>query len=514
MSSQTSKLGLIILCPIVLWLSTLWIAQDADHGQKQQLNYPTKPLTLRKGVAQNGWVRSPLSTSLLSNFYFQFAPKSLSRVETLFYDFDAAHLVRRELDLHESSASVSKTEHEAECLVLGRINSRLDAIVKEDGESLFAFNMLVSNRVGLFRLLPDTRPNKCFKVEQQHVPLDHIRSQKVSIIICYYNEAPSALLRTIHSILKRSRHELMEEIIIIDDHSDQGYDLERMRPYLAMDLVKLNRTQKREGLIRARQFGASLAKGDILIFLDSHVEANIGWLEPLIDTIQANETTIACPMIDLINAETLIYTASPMVRGGLTWSLHFKWDSVPSEHLKTADDFAKPITTPTMAGGLYAISRKYFHHLGAYDPGMNLWGGENIELSLRTWMCGGQIVILPCSRLGHIFRKRRPYGPEPGEPDSLLYNSHRSARVWLDAYISKFYGHQPDAASLNSGDVSERIELKQRLKCHDFDWFMDNVYPSLRSELAPVSSEKNQTLPTSERPSLFNVKPRSWTSKK
>lgn len=37
-----------------------------------------------------------------------------------------------------------------------------------------------------------------------------------------------------------------------------------------------------------------------------------------------------------------------------------------------------------MAGGIFAIKRHYFNEIGQYDKGMSLWGGENLELSLRV----------------------------------------------------------------------------------------------------------------------------------
>jgi predicted glycosyltransferase involved in capsule biosynthesis len=37
-----------------------------------------------------------------------------------------------------------------------------------------------------------------------------------------------------------------------------------------------------------------------------------------------------------------------------------------------------------MAGGLFSINRKYFFHIGSYDEEMDIWGGENLELSFRV----------------------------------------------------------------------------------------------------------------------------------
>lgn len=54
-------------------------------------------------------------------------------------------------------------------------------------------------------------------------------------------------------------------------------------------------------------------------------------------------------------------------------------------------------------------------------------------VDFKIWMCGGRLEILPCSRVGHVFRQRRPYGSPLGE-DTLTHNSLRVAHVWMDEY--------------------------------------------------------------------------------
>ncbi|XP_038136198.1 polypeptide N-acetylgalactosaminyltransferase 11 [Cyprinodon tularosa] len=360
---------------------------------------------------------------------------------------------------------------------MGMIFNQADQEVRDTGYHRHAFNVLISNRLGHRRPLPDTRDPQC---RQKSYPP---ALPAASVVICFFNEAFSALLRTVHSVLDRTPTHLLHEIILVDDHSELEELQADLDQYIKDELqgkVKLIRNQRREGLIRGRMVGASHATGDVLVFLDSHCEVNEAWLQPLLAPIQRDRRTVVCPVIDIISADTLAYSPSPIVRGGFNWGLHFKWDPVPPAALSGPEGPTAPIRSPTMAGGLFAMDRSYFEELGRYDGGMDIWGGENLEISFRIWMCGGQLLIVPCSRVGHIFRKRRPYG-SPGGQDTMAHNSLRLAHVWMDDYKEQYLALRPELRDRGYGDISERVALRKRLQCHSFRWYLDTVYPEMQA---------------------------------
>uniref|UniRef100_A0A4W6FZT0 Polypeptide N-acetylgalactosaminyltransferase 3 n=1 Tax=Lates calcarifer TaxID=8187 RepID=A0A4W6FZT0_LATCA len=304
-----------------------------------------------------------------------------------------------------------------------------------------------------------------------------------SVIIVFHNEAWSTLLRTVYSVLHTSPAILLKEIILVDDASVDDVLKDQLDEYLKqLSIVRVVRQRERKGLITARLLGASVATGDTLTFLDAHCECFHGWLEPLLARIAENYTAVVSPDITTIDLNTFEFMKpSPYGqnhnRGNFDWGLAFGWESLPDHERKRRKDETYPIRTPTFAGGLFSISKEYFYHIGSYDEEMEIWGGENIEMSFRVWQCGGQLEIIPCSIVGHVFRTKSPHSFPKGT-QVIARNQVRLAEVWMDDYKEIFY-RRNQKRGLKEINISKRMDLRAQLQCNSFSWYLKNVYPEV-----------------------------------
>ncbi|KAF2983385.1 hypothetical protein EK904_000901 [Melospiza melodia maxima] len=303
-----------------------------------------------------------------------------------------------------------------------------------------------------------------------------------SVIICFHDEAWSTLLRTVHSIMDTAPKAFLKDIILVDDLSQQGPLKSALSEYISkLDGVKLIRSNKRLGVIRGRMLGAARAAGDVLIFMDSHCECQKGWLEPLLARLSSSRNSVVSPVIDVIDWKTFQYYHSVgLHRGVFDWKLDFHWEPVPEHEEKVRQSPISPIRSPAVAGAVVAMDRHYFQNTGAYDSDMTMWGAENLELSIRTWLCGGSVEIIPCSRVGHVYRNHFPRAFSYEE--AIVRNKIRIAETWLGSFKENFYKHDTVAFLISKAekpDCSERLQLQKRLGCRNFQWFLSNVYPEL-----------------------------------
>eukprot|EP00408_Alexandrium_pacificum_P046024 CAMPEP_0171266612 /NCGR_PEP_ID=MMETSP0790-20130122/58730_1 /TAXON_ID=2925 /ORGANISM="Alexandrium catenella, Strain OF101" /LENGTH=211 /DNA_ID=CAMNT_0011735317 /DNA_START=24 /DNA_END=659 /DNA_ORIENTATION=+ len=146
---------------------------------------------------------------------------------------------------------------------------------------------------------------------------------------------------------------------------------------------------------------------------------------------------------------------------------------------------SEPFPSPGTSGGIFAMRKDWFQQLDLWDPGMLEWGGDHVELTFKTWRCGGRIEIVPCSRIGHLFRdpQHRPYDVEVNQ---VVKNYARLARIWLKDHIEYFNKMKPESLSMRFDDMDEMMKRHDQLGCKDMAWYLENVDHEMAWEMDKI----------------------------
>lgn len=299
----------------------------------------------------------------------------------------------------------------------------------------------------------------------------------VSVIIPYLHEDLLLLERTLGSLLVNTPPSLLDLILLVDDGNDANHSFAESLATIHPK-VEVHRNEKRQGLIKAKVTGAAQTDSPVIIFMEPHCIANQQWLEPLLERLMGSPRRVVLPVIDIIPEDhTDVYDYVPGMYGGFDWNLEFKWAATAQERNVSYRD-PEPFPMPCMSGGILALWRDWWELSGEYDDEMQEWGSEHIEMSMRAWRCGGSVEAVPCSRIGHMFRKVRPYTFH-GEASNR--NKKRLISVWFEGRnAERVFEVEPHLRDMSDrGDVTTRLATKEKLQCKSMDWYIQNVYPEL-----------------------------------
>ncbi|NWQ95628.1 GALT5 acetylgalactosaminyltransferase, partial [Burhinus bistriatus] len=345
------------------------------------------------------------------------------------------------------------------------------------------FNVYLSDLIPVDRAVADTRPAGC---SEQRV---HDDLPTTTIIMCFVDEVWSTLLRSVHSVLSRSPPHLIEEVILVDDFSTKG-SVSPLEPFKAFNWL-LKCKQLYSPGEHQRVSMKPISEGGPGSFPQTK---RCKWVA--VSKRSVRSSSRCRTPAEECDSEFVIPIFSPFSymtvdnfqRGIFTWPMNFGWRQIPQEVIeKNKIKETDIIRCPVMAGGLFSIDKQYFFELGAYDPGLDVWGGENMEISFKV-RCSGQPIV-PCSRVGHIFRNDNPYSFPKDRVRTVERNLARVAEVWLDEYKELFYGHAYHLVlkNLDVGNLTQQIQLRKKLQCKSFRWYLENVYPDLEAPLVKAS---------------------------
>ena len=418
----------------------------------------------------------------------------------------------------------------------------------------------------------------------RHYRFDVSVMPTVSVIMTTQNEPDNWISISVESILARTPPSLLTEIIIVDDNGLPGHHglpinirqnvNESEWTYISSlsSKVKIIQHSNREGCARSRLTGAKAATGEVLMFIDSHIEMlSSTWYQHLILPIMDNPRTVAMQLIDIIDdIGTADYADGVGAEqfGIINDQFWFSYQSdrfgdymdPPTNNTTTSYTLEElkerkqmkykietpssriPYETPFGPGSLFAIRADEFWRLGGYDAGLYVWGGENTELALKVWMCGGRMVMVPCSRVGHMYRQHKIVKKDgsglvgglsrwpPTLPTELTdrlgcaytngtytgkfivlkhpadnftrittRNNLRVMETWVGEHPAKFVYYKRQFGSeilapefqayidewKHDPDAQYQIQRKEANKCHNFTWFDKHVMMKLTGRHHP-----------------------------
>lgn len=255
--------------------------------------------------------------------------------------------------------------------------------------------------------------------------------KKVSIIIPTFNNLKYTK-KCLTSIKKRTKKNFYE-IIVVDNASTDG-----TQSYLKTQKdINCILNEKNNNFAGACNQGASVAKNDVLLFLNNDTEVHENWLEPVLEDIN-NEKKIGAVGVKLLFPNGRIQHAGVAI-----------FESKIPEHiyrlsLANKDYVNKKREFQAVTAACVAIPKKIFDQVGGFDKYYKN-GYEDCDLCLKIRKAGYRIIYEPKSVVTHF--------------ESVSKDRHKYTLRNLDLFMSRWWETVSDANDYFKEDGFNRLQI-------------------------------------------------------
>lgn len=196
---------------------------------------------------------------------------------------------------------------------------------------------------------------------------------KASIVIPAYNAAATLGL-VLQALMKQDFSDF--EVIVVDDASTDDTSGVAERFFGRLDLRAL-RAEENLGRAKARNFGVEKSKGEIVLLLDSDIEAVPAYVSAHL-TLHDREPRA-------VGVGVLRYPP-PLAKRALARY----YSSRGGSRLKAGE----PLPGKYFVSCLASFRRSLFDEIGGFHHGFHTYGGEDLELGLRFQKNGATLAYL------------------------------------------------------------------------------------------------------------------------
>ncbi len=218
----------------------------------------------------------------------------------------------------------------------------------------------------------------------------------VSVIIPYYQTPAETLARTLAALEGQTYPRHLFDVVIVDDGSKPPLEPPRSTRSTPVDVKVVRQERRGFGAPRARNTGVRAAAHDILLFLDSDMLAEAGWIAAharwhhvVSDALTLGSHSHVA--VDDLDAETIRRRPGSLSELFLDRPVDPPWIESHLGRTNNLTSRADDLFRVVESGNL-GVSRSFFELTGGFDESFTRWGMEDTELGYRAHTRGGLLV--------------------------------------------------------------------------------------------------------------------------